>query len=225
MSDILAISVPTFSDPETGRAYPNVNALGADSHRGGRKTPEYHALFHAVKNAAESAMLATGWTTAEYYVEVHWKRYVTTRRGFDPMNAMKCELDALEAAGVYANDSLVIPRPDLPQYDPTPGAIDRISLVVMRLFPPLLLASRPTRTDFVARTKRAEITLPPLAPLAKNGPKDGDVYHGGSVPQGMVVLDGRLRTMSAKDAIALALGKDAALAKSPARRQGVRHGR
>jgi hypothetical protein len=143
MSDVLTICVQTF--PDGGSVYPSVNHTGRDSHKSGRKTPEYLALFRAIQREAEWQIRECGWDRAEYYVEVHWKRYVTTRRTFDAGNALKCELDALQYAGVFLNDSLVRPFPDVPQYDPSPGAIDRIVLVVIRTFPPAILADKPAR--------------------------------------------------------------------------------
>lgn len=139
----MVIVVPTF--PEGGSKYPSVNGMWDSGFRGGVKTAEYHALFKAVKDEAESQMAATRWNTADYYVELHWKRYVTTRRTFDAMNGLKVECDALQAAGVVRNDHLIRPFPDVPQYDPTPGAIDRIALVVIRTYPPAILAEKPAR--------------------------------------------------------------------------------
>jgi hypothetical protein len=141
MRDVLTICIPTF--PDGGSVYPSVNHLGCDGRRGGRKSPEFHALFEAVKIAAEYEMLG-GWTTATYLVEVHLKRYLTTRKSTDSSNLGKCEIDALQAAGVVVNDSLVRLFADV-QYDPSPGAIDRISLVVIRTFPPAILADKPAR--------------------------------------------------------------------------------
>jgi hypothetical protein len=67
------------------------------SHRGGRKTKEYHELTRRVRTAARYAMVAANWTTATSLVEVHWKRYVTDRRkGGDAANALKAELDAMQ---------------------------------------------------------------------------------------------------------------------------------
>jgi Holliday junction resolvase RusA-like endonuclease len=142
-ADALLVCVPTF--PEGGSIYPSVNHTGKDSYKSGRKTLEYNALHRAIICEAKRQMTESGWVRADYYVEVHWKRYVTTLRPFDASNAMKCENDALQLAGVFANDNLVRPFPDVPQYDPTPGAIDRIVMVVIRLFPPAILAEKPTR--------------------------------------------------------------------------------
>jgi Holliday junction resolvase RusA-like endonuclease len=135
MADVLVVTVPTF--PEGGGQYPSVNSLGANGWRGGKKTSEYLALYRAVKAEAERQIKATGWVTADYICEVHWKRYTITKRAFDSQNCGKCENDALEEAGVFANDNLVKWCPDVPQYDPSPGAIDRIAMVVIRLYPPL----------------------------------------------------------------------------------------
>jgi hypothetical protein len=149
--DFLAISVPTFWG--NGSRYPSVNHMGRDGLRGGRKTKEYHDLFAAVRGAALGEAFACGWKTADYPVEVHLKRYVITRRAVDSANLGKCELDALQSAGIVKNDSLIRLFPDV-QYDPTPRAIDRLAIIVLRLFPPAILADK---------------SLAKLRPLGKNG--------------------------------------------------------
>ena len=199
MSDLLRIVVPTFPladhpDPtrRTGRKYPSVNSLGGNSHRGGRKTPEYRALFAAIKHAAEEEMERVGWTTADYYVEVIHKRYVVTRRKNDAMNGLKTELDALQSAGVFLDDSLVIPRPDIVQYDPRPGAIDRICMAVFRLNVPILAADMVHASASAARAKPPARKQPDGA-ISRD---DRQPYRvGDPIPQGSVLLDGRLVKM------------------------------
>lgn len=144
MGDVLAFTVPTFHG--SGFNYPSVNELIGPVK--GKKTPEYHDLKIAVREAARAEMERTGWVTATYYVDLFWKRYVTSRRGFDPMNCLKCESDSMEPdpesgfAGVYVNDKLVRPHVDLPQYDSAPDAIDRIAIAVFRLYPTILDAPK-----------------------------------------------------------------------------------
>ena len=61
------------------------------------------------------------------------------------MNATKAEFDAMEPdektgfPGVYQNDNLVVPHPSPPQYDPTPGAVDRIAIMCVRRWFPLIV--------------------------------------------------------------------------------------
>jgi hypothetical protein len=166
-ADLLAFTVPTFphaEDPNpltrTGRRYPGVNHLGKDVYRKGRKTREYHALFAIIKDRAELELASSGWSTADYYCEVVIRRISVTRHLADSTNGWKCELDALEAAGVFTNDALVVPRPDIVQYDPTPGAIDRISIAVFRLFPPLLLVDASRNSETIKTTARRKGSQP-----------------------------------------------------------------
>ena len=183
MSDVLSFTVPTF--PGGGAKYPSVNELLGRVK--GRKNPEYHDLRIAVREAARDAMALTGWITATYYVDLHWKRYIVTKRGFDPMNCMKCELDALEPdpehdfPGVYLNDSLVRPHPDLPMYDPAPGAIDRVAIAVFRLYPPLEV-KKPYRPQHLQVTPPAVV-----ASIQKPEYRPGD-----PIPAGYAVENGRL---------------------------------
>lgn len=197
-ADVLAFVIPTFNaDPrpatearEAERAshYPSVNELGRDSMRGGEKSDEYHWLFNRVYDAAKAEMERVGWWTAEYYVDVYWTRIVTTRRGFDAMNTLKCELDAMEDAGVYVNDRLVVPHPSAPQYDPTPGAIDRIRIVVERRWYPIIPAPmdvtkkkpRPKRvhsapSSLLPHPVAKERELPKTATLPATGKTTGHI--------------------------------------------------
>lgn len=167
MADVLSFQVLTPRG-----VYPSVNHLSLGNHRGGKKTPEYHELMLAVREAARAEMERVGWETADYYVDVYWKRYITTRRQFDAMNGMKCELDAMEPyyptpeeiacgtrpfLGVYANDSLVRPHPDIPQVDLRPGSVDRIAISVFRLFPSILdLNSNGVKTTRVPKIRGKE---------------------------------------------------------------------
>jgi hypothetical protein len=186
--DVLSFQVRT---PVGG--YASVNHLG-DSFRGGRKSAGYHALEYSIREAARAEMLRTGWTTASYYVEVAWKRYVTTLRGFDASNAMKAELDALQPwepqtrderaafepfVGCYSNDCLVKPLPDIAYYDPTPGAVDRIAIAVFRLFPPLEMMRQLEADGVLVRPKKPK----PLARVTQvvassSRPADADLIDG-----------------------------------------------
>ncbi|HVA26658.1 MAG TPA: hypothetical protein VNF68_00655 [Candidatus Baltobacteraceae bacterium] len=189
VGDLLAFTVAT---PEG--AYPSVDVMFGSSHRGGLKTKEYHELARRVRHAARIAMIAANWTTANSLVEVHWKRFVTNRRrGGDAANGLKCELDAMQPhsptererergetdfAGVYINDNLVRPFPDHPMLDTTPGAIDRVSIVVMRLFPAVALARNAPAAPTQSRPKAARPKLEP--------------YRGGPIPEGFAVRGGFL---------------------------------
>jgi hypothetical protein len=164
------------------------------SHRGGLKTKEYHELARRVRHTARIAMIAANWTTATSLVEVHWKRYVTNRRrGGDASNALKCELDAMqphtptqsereagetEFPGVYVNDNLVRPFPDYPMLDTAPGAIDRVSIVVMRVLPAVVLTRNAAAQPAQGRPKPARVKPEP--------------YRGGPIPEGFAVRGGLL---------------------------------
>lgn len=140
MADVLSIEVPTFIDG--GSVYPSVNMMWAQGVRYGKKTPEYHDLFVAVREAAWEAIKSTGWETAEERVEVHLRRYVPDYRQRDSSNLGKVELDAMRRwkngepcvgfPGVYVDDNLVRPFPDV-VVDPREGAVDRIAIAVFRV--------------------------------------------------------------------------------------------
>lgn len=140
MSDVLAFEVPTF--PAGGSKYPSVNGMWAQGVRYGKKTPEYHDLFVAVRQAAWEQINATGWETATDRVEVHLRRYVPDHRQRDSSNFGKVEFDAMARwkhgepcvgfPGIYVNDMLVRPFPDV-VVDPREGAVDRIAIAVFRV--------------------------------------------------------------------------------------------
>lgn len=203
-TDTIAITVPTFNPtPEEGderKLYPSVNHLTETSNRFGRKTHEYAYLFAAVQKAAWDAMDASGWWTADYYVDVYWTRYVIARRSADAMNATKCEFDAMEPdestgfPGVYANDSLVVPHPAPPQYDPTPGAVDRISIVCQRRWYPLVV---PLLDKRQSQPRKTAIVTPRASQDALAAWRTGD-----SIPEGFVLQNGRPVRMSIGEALA-----------------------
>lgn len=171
MSDVLSFVVPTF--PGGGTKYPSVNQLGRDDRRGGRKSSEYLDLFRAVRAAAWEAMKATGWETAEDLVELHLKRYIPDLRRADRSNLGKCEADAMEPGrpgdeqpdfpGVYRNDHLVRPFPDIVR-DLRPGAVDRIAIVVIRA----ALPHSPAANGKPAKAKRAALPEPILTPISSD---------------------------------------------------------
>jgi hypothetical protein len=127
MSDALIVTAPV-----PGR-YPTVNSLGSDGFRGGKKSIEYHDLFTAVKDNAESEMLRTGWTMATYYCAVSATLYRNTKRKIDAGNLLKCEADALTAAGVWADDYLARPNTLDVEYDP--NGESRVVIIIRRRFP------------------------------------------------------------------------------------------
>lgn len=108
----------------------------------GKKTPEYHDLFEAVRTAAWDEMRRIGWVTAEDRVEVHLRRYCVDYRSRDASNLGKCEFDAMARwkhgqpiegfPGIYVNDAQVRPFPDV-VVDPREGARDRIAIAVFRV--------------------------------------------------------------------------------------------
>jgi hypothetical protein len=151
-ADVLTIQVPTFT--EGGTRYPSANELIGKMR--GKKTKEYTSLRSAVYEAARSEMARVGWETATYYCEVRWTRYMPNRRAAhtDAQNAGIAECNALADAGVVENDRLIQWHPGVVQYDPSPGAIDRIVMVVIKTYPPAILADKPAR-----KPKPADIVL------------------------------------------------------------------
>lgn len=142
--DVIVITAPVPG------AYPSVNATGRDGFRGGRKTPEYLALFDAVREAAGREMERVGWICAEYLCATTVTFYHTDKRQRDCSNLAKCELDALTTARVWLDDSLARPVTLETEYDPKGPA--RVVIIVRRKFPthiaqvsPLLAKARGTR--------------------------------------------------------------------------------
>lgn len=160
--DVFSISVPLPKG-----SYPGVNHLGADGFRGGRKTANYHALRKSVMDAAQREMARTGWETATWYCECTWTRYSRTRRLSDPGNGNKVEADALEAAGVVENDTLLRPIHLSCEYDP--DGVERIVIVLLRRYPPLLTKGAPLkrgmRPRLLAAAKAKDSKPMPMALL------------------------------------------------------------
>ena len=146
-SDVLTISVPLAS------RYPSVNHLGRDGVRAGRKTPEYHALFAAVKEAAEREIVRTGWTTAHDCVDTSVVLYRTTQRWQDPQNIGKVELDSLTAAKVWADDHLAKPWHTDIEYDP--NGPDRVVIILRRRF--TISVAKPHPIIVEARKNKAKV--------------------------------------------------------------------
>lgn len=146
MTDVLSITVPI------GSRYASVNNVGGNSHRGGKKSPEYRRLFNAVQSAAEAEIERTGWTKATSECAAYVVRYVSDRRRRDATNAFKCEADALTEAGVWDDDNLVNPFLSTIRYD-TEGE-NRVTIVIVKLYQSVpgpvthagLLTSRQPRT-------------------------------------------------------------------------------
>jgi Holliday junction resolvase RusA-like endonuclease len=128
VSDVLSISVPI------GARYASVNHTNAGSHRGGKKSPEYKALFADVKRAAMDAMVLTGWTIARCECFVTIVRYVPDHRQHDAMNLGKCEFDALTAAGIWQDDKWANPCMPWIRY----SAPHRVTIVVVKLYESVL---------------------------------------------------------------------------------------
>jgi hypothetical protein len=194
-----------------GDRYPSVNHTGRDAMRGGRKSAEYLALFHAVRSAAQVAMDAVGWTEpAPGYVALGLTRVVMDRRRRDMSNLGKCELDALEPErprdrgqheregrrvfpGLYRNDTFVIPEFNI-EFDP--NGPDRLIFVARRVFarPHDVHAAPPVRKKAVQtvpiRRSVATTGLPVAATRPTAAPLDG------SIPRGYAVCDGELVPLS-----------------------------
>jgi hypothetical protein len=151
-ADVLTVCVPTFTG--MNREYPSANRM-TDRSRG-RKPPGYHSLREAVAREARAEIARVGWEVATYYCEVRWTRYMPSRLAAhtDAQNAGIAECNALADAGVVENDRLIQWHPGVVQYDPSPGAIDRISLVVIRTFPPAILADKPARKPKLAEPRK-----------------------------------------------------------------------
>lgn len=131
MTDVFSISVPIVG------SYPSINHLGLNGFRAGPKSESYHQLREAVTSAARIEMARTGWTTANYYVEGWITRYNPTRRKTDAGNLGKGESDFLQAAGVVLDDTLIRPLHLSTEYDPK--GEDRITIVLLRRYPPMLM--------------------------------------------------------------------------------------
>ncbi|GAC1502049.1 MAG: hypothetical protein NVS1B2_27360 [Vulcanimicrobiaceae bacterium] len=160
MSDALLISALVPG------AYPSQNHTGSDGRRGGKKSKEYHALFSAVEDAAMVEVERVGWICAEYLCDASVTLYHPTRIAPDASNLAKCELDALTAAGVWANDRLARPVHFETEYDPQ-GGESRIVIVVRRrcapyvaAASPMVIAARRARSARVAVVEPIEMPLP-----------------------------------------------------------------
>jgi hypothetical protein len=183
-ADVLTIEVPTFYGDN--REYPSSNRM-TDRFRGG-KPPGYHPLRNAVCEAARAEIMRVSWERATYYCDVYWKRYMPNRRAAntDAQNAGTAEMNGLQDAGVFENDRLVRWHADVPQYDPGPGAIDRIAIVVMRTFAPAILAEVKPRKK-APRSKRIAPETPDIhaafaeaqAEARRRAPRSVDDYKNG----------------------------------------------
>ena len=202
MRDVLSITVPI------GSRYASVNGLGANGHRAGKKSPEYHTLFDDVKRAAEAEIARTGWTTAECDCFAMIVRYVENRKRHDAMNLAKVEWDSLTAAGVWTDDSLANPCLPMIRYS-TPH---RITIVVVKLYesvltpvecPPGVQASRPRRSAQAGN----DVPKPDAGPATaasgssrRRAPASGtSALHlswkpGDPIPDGHALLNGKLVT-------------------------------
>ncbi len=158
MSLVLAFTVPA------PRKYPSVNHLGRDGFRGGKKSPEYHELFDAVKRAAEAEMLRVGWECADYLVDASLTVYFDSGRQADAGNTGKCELDAMTAAGVWRDDRLARPLRLDTEHDPSGPS--RIVIVARRKFPPYIqqASSLVVKARQIAAKKNSAAPSPVLQP-------------------------------------------------------------
>jgi hypothetical protein len=203
--DVLCITVPLESN-----AYPSTNGLGANSYRGGRKSPAYRTLFRDVKKAAETERARIGWPTATYPCTVSLTLYRNDLCAADSGNLSKCEHDALTAAGVWEDDRLAVPCTFAIEYDPE--GVPRVNIVVRRRFPTLAdrlalrdrdnasTAAAKPRTK--ARTRRkASTNESPAATMPSSAsvsvPRGryavGDALPAGEpIPNGMALISGRL---------------------------------
>ena len=175
--DVFSITIPVPSG-----TYPSVNHLGINGQRGGGKSREYEELFASVKEAALAEMARIGWTTAEYDVEGWFTRYHPRANVFDCSNAFKAEPDALEKAGVVANDTLIRPFHKSAQYDPI--GPDRVVIVLQRLYPRItdVRAAAPPKSARKPKAKPPEQIVPPLSRRPSTG--QTAQINGHDVPYG-----------------------------------------
>jgi len=143
-SEIFSITVPVPRG-----TYPSVNHTAANASRRGKKTPEYHELFMAVRDAAAREIARLAWTPVDAYYDTTVIRIRSDLRKSDMSNLAKCELDALEPSreprftgdlkgyghpfpGAFLNDNLVVPTFRI-EYDP--DGVDRVTIVIRRIYP------------------------------------------------------------------------------------------
>ena len=165
--DVFVITVPVPKG-----TYPSVNHVGGNGFRGGFKSHEYRTLGKSVLEAAQEEMNRVGWQTATYYVSGSITRYQTTRIHSDPSNLGKCEWDFLEKAGVVENDTLIRPTVKDIQYDP--DGVDRIVIVLQRLYPRAADTIKPKDV----RVPKVVATVNPLPPVTR-APKDRVAHVNG----------------------------------------------
>lgn len=189
MADVLAITVPI-----EGR-YASNNALGKDSHRGGRKSEAYKALFKSVKEAAEDEAMRIGWVPLPCEHDITILRYLPARWRTDAMNLGKCEGDALTAAGIWPDDRYANPARFLVRYDAS--GQHRIAIVVVKLYEPantFALDAKPkssliTVNEVEIKAESSVIRRPLRAPMVMDISK----YRSGDpIPDGYADLNGEL---------------------------------
>jgi hypothetical protein len=163
----LTPDVLTFTVPLAGGTYPSVNHLGHSGVSHGKKSPEYHALFRAVRDAAADEIERIGWRPVHGYCDVEIIRVRPTRHRSDAGNIGKVEADSMEPSraprfegdldgyrhpfcGVFTNDCFVVPHPRI-EYDP--DGPDRIIVIVRRIFPFVPVADLPTTADVPAASR------------------------------------------------------------------------
>jgi Holliday junction resolvase RusA-like endonuclease len=195
MSDVLAITVPI------GTRYASVNNVGAGSHRAGKKSKAYKDLYEAVYVEARLEINRVGWEKATSECMAIIVRYIGDRRRRDATNAFKCEADALTAAGVWEDDSLV--NPFLSQIRYQVGA-SRLAIVVVKLYSSVTEGVMPNgRRGSTEKHQGQRSTSPVHVTPPREGAGRG-VHHwcfpcskwkpGDPIPEGHALLNGKLVT-------------------------------
>jgi hypothetical protein len=185
MSDVLSVTV------SLGGRYPSTNHTANGSHRAGPKSPEYKALFDAVKCAAEAEIARTGWVKADGECLTIITRYVPDRRRCDAVNLGTSECNALTAAGVWADDRLAQPCIKHIRHDP--NGEHRVSIVVVQLHHPVNAIRGQTRGQSTATSPRnREGQSSGQKPAKVSTPSGAPRYTGGAIPDGFAVVNGKL---------------------------------
>jgi hypothetical protein len=185
--------VLTFTVPLPSGTYPSVNHTGGNAARQGKKTPEYHDLFKAVRDIAAIEMERIGWQVAANYCDVTIVRVRADCRLSDASNLSKCEFDAMQPSrpprykgdlrayrhpfpGVFTNDALVVPHPKV-EFDAE--GPDRLVIIVRRVFPFVPLPGDAVAATGRARKPRARVTAPVIAlPEPLKAPAAADEPYG-----------------------------------------------
>jgi hypothetical protein len=201
VADILAFTVPI----EGG--YASVNNIGANMHRAGKKSPEYVRLYRAVYDAAKAEMARIGWETASCECFATVVRYMDSNRSADASNNSKCEFDAMEEAGVWANDCLA--NPPLLWIRRDFQGPHRVAIAVVKLYEPGNARTEiGRRKDIPDSAKQHLGTVLPAENRAADRRANVDPIIAAwnstdKIPNGYVSINGKLKKMTVSEALAM----------------------